>query len=71
MKQGKALFVEFVADTSVGATWHQAGAVAEVDSETYKSLMREQLAVPAVGPLAAALATDQIRPFYEDKTPCV
>lgn len=68
MKTGKSLFLKFVTDTSVGGTWFPAGAVKAFEPVTYRRLLREQVAVPAASPLAAALATDKIRPFYEDQT---
>lgn len=64
MNGAKLLFVRFLRDTIVGGRAYAAGDVAPVDPESYRTLMREGLACPAVRPTAPS-EVRQIRPFID------
>jgi hypothetical protein len=69
MRELKRLYARIVAPCIIGGRQHQPGELVSVDSNSYRQLLSDALAVPSAGPLAAALATTDIRPFFEDTTP--
>jgi hypothetical protein len=71
-KAPKILYVEFTRETIVGVRSHRPGEVVEVSPDTFKQLIRDDLAVPHVGRgrecMNAAFNQTSIQPFYDEET---
>ncbi|MEW6415901.1 MAG: hypothetical protein AB1482_11670 [Pseudomonadota bacterium] len=61
MREHKKLWARVVRQCIVGGSHHEPGELLEVDSNTYRQLLADALAVPA----APARPEQQIRPYEE------
>ena len=68
MREMKRLWAQIIAPTIIGGSHHAPGELVAVDSNTYRSLLADNLAVPASSPLAAAITATSITPYLEEKT---
>lgn len=62
MRKMKKLWCRLIAQTIVGGRHHEAGELLQPDSNTYRQLLADNLAVPIAGPLQPALQTDKSDP---------
>lgn len=65
MRELKKLWVQIIAPAIIGASSHEPGELVAVDSNSYRQLLADNLAVPAASPLTAALTATNITPYEE------